>query len=342
MLLNPQEIKKIKTALSKAKNIVVIPHKNPDGDAMGAVLALRSILNDLGINTDTVSPNDFPPFLKFLPFSDDFINAELDPNLAQEKIEKADIIFLLDFNESSRTDQLKDSIDSSNAMKILIDHHQHPNKFDIMISRTDLPATCEMVYHFIIEMGWKPFISKEVATLLMTGILTDTGMFRYSSVKESTFHTAGELTSLGAKPYKIQDKLLDNVSPNRYALLSTFLNNMTYLPNLRTSIFTISREELEKNGYVKGDTDGFVNYGLNITNNVFSIFLSEDTQKEMIKISFRSKGNFDVSAFARKHFEGGGHINAAGGKSDLSLEKTKEKILNLLNDYKNKLQSTDI
>lgn len=342
MLLNPQEVKKVKSALSEAEKIVIIPHKNPDGDAVGSCFALKILLNDLGMNAEIVSPNDIPIFLKFLPGINDFINAEKELDFAQEKISEADILFLLDFNDAARIDQLEECVKFSKALKILIDHHQQPQTFDMMFSRPDLPATCELIYHFIKALGWQENITPEIATYLMTGILTDTGNFRYSSVKQSTFQTAGELTALGANAYQIQDKILDNVSPRRYALLSVFLQNMLYLPELRTSIFTMSREELKRNNFEKGDTDGFVNYGLSIANNVLSIYLSEDTQKDMVKISFRSKNTFDVSEFTRNYFEGGGHVNAAGGKSDLSLEETKEKILRLLENYKDELQAVEL
>ncbi|MCT7903933.1 Bifunctional oligoribonuclease and PAP phosphatase nrnA [Candidatus Ornithobacterium hominis] len=342
MLLNPQEVKKVKSALSEAEKIVIIPHKNPDGDAVGSCFALKILLNDLGMNAEIVSPNDIPIFLKFLPGINDFINAEKELDFAQEKISEADILFLLDFNDAARIDQLEKCVKFSKALKILIDHHQQPQTFDMMFSRPDLPATCELIYHFIKALGWQENITPEIATYLMTGILTDTGNFRYSSVKQSTFQAAGELTALGANAYQIQDKILDNVSPRRYALLSVFLQNMLYLPELRTSIFTMSREELKRNNFEKGDTDGFVNYGLSIANNVLSIYLSEDTQKDMVKISFRSKNTFDVSEFTRNHFEGGGHVNAAGGKSDLSLEETKEKILRLLENYKDELQAVEL
>lgn len=297
MLLNPQEVKKVKSALSEAEKIVIIPHKNPDGDAVGSCFALKILLNDLGMNAEIVSPNDIPIFLKFLPGINDFINAEKELDFAQEKISEADILFLLDFNDAARIDQLEECVKFSKALKILIDHHQQPQTFDMMFSRPDLPATCELMYHFIKALGWQENITPEIATYLMTGILTDTGNFRYSSVKQSTFQAAGELTALGANAYQIQDKILDNVSPRRYALLSVFLQNMLYLPELRTSIFTMSREELKRNNFEKGDTDGFVNYGLSIANNVLSIYLSEDTQKDMVKISFRSKNTFDVSEF---------------------------------------------
>lgn len=342
MLLNPQEVKKVKSALNEAEKIVIIPHKNPDGDAVGSCFALKILLNDLGMNAEIVSPNDIPIFLKFLPGINDFINAEKELNFAQEKISEADILFLLDFNDAARIDQLEECVKFSKALKILIDHHQQPQTFDMMFSRPDLPATCELMYHFIKALGWQENITPEIATYLMTGILTDTGNFRYSSVKQSTFQAAGELTALGANAYQIQDKILDNVSPRRYALLSVFLQNMLYLPELRTSIFTMSREELKRNNFEKGDTDGFVNYGLSIANNVLSIYLSEDTQKDMVKISFRSKNTFDVSEFTRNYFEGGGHVNAAGGKSDLSLEETKEKILRLLENYKDELQAVEL
>ncbi len=342
MINNKSRKEKLKQLLSAPKNIVVIPHKNPDGDAIGSCLGIAQILKKQGHHVNVVAPNDFPKFLKWMPGAKEIVNAEFEFNTAQSLIEKAEIIFLMDFNTPSRIERLEPLVKESLAYKVLIDHHQQPDIFDFNYSDTQIPATCEMVYHFSQAMDYLPLFDKDIATCLMTGIITDTGSFRYPSVKPSTMRVVANLMDLGAQPYEIQNLVFDVKSADSIRLLGTFLDNMQYFPEYRTSLFTLSREELEKSNFQKGDTDGFVNYGLTIQNNVFSVFFAADTKQDFVKISFRSKGDFDVNEFARKHFNGGGHLNAAGGRSDISLDETVKEFVHLLPLYKEQLQNTQI
>lgn len=336
--LDTQAIKKV---ISTAENIIIVPHKNPDGDAIGACLGMHHLLKNQGINSQILAPNEFPKFLKWMPEAKKIFISAYNPKGAEIRFKKADLIFLLDFNEVSRTDNLEDHIHQSSATKIMIDHHQFPEAFDYVYSDTKMPATCEMIYHFAKKMNWEQWIDKEVATCLFTGILTDTGNFRFPSVQTSTFLTAAALKEHGAEPYKIQDQLYDVFTESRYKLLSRFLDNMHIFPEYRTTLFTLTREELQENGFQKGDTDGFVNYGLSMKNMVFSVFMAEDSKHDFVKISFRSKGNFDASEVARKHFSGGGHINAAGGRSDDSLGEAVEKFKAVLPEFMEQLTQTE-
>lgn len=340
-MLNPDQIFELKRILQRPKKIVIVPHKNPDGDAIGSNLGLSQVLKKLGHEVQIISPNDFPKFLKWLPEAKKVFNAEFNPKGAEIAFSKADVIFMLDFNEPSRTGKLEDLINKSNAIKVLIDHHQFPQTFDFTYSDTEMPATCQMVWHFIEAMNWEDLMDENIATCLYTGLLTDTGNFRFPSVKPSTLDTASNLMQYGAKPHKIMDAM-DSYSEARLKLLSVFLNNMHTFPEHRTVVFTLSKSEMLKNGYQKGDTDAFVNYGLGIQNMVFSVFLKEDTQKDFIKMSFRSKGDFDCSEVARNHFNGGGHKNASGGRSEESLENTLKEFVNLLPEYAEKLENTTI
>ena len=338
-MLNPDEIFELKQYLSTQRNIVIIPHKNPDGDAIGSTLGLSQVLKKQGHDVQIISPNDFPKFLKWLPEAKKIFNAEFNPSGAEIGIGKADIIFMLDFNEPSRAEQLEPLIRDAKAKKVLIDHHQFPETFDFTYSDTEMPATCEMIWHFLEEMNLTGLVDQDIATCLYTGIITDTGNFKYPSVKPSTLETAAHLIKHGAEPFRILDEL-DSYSESRLKLLSIFLNNIQIFPEYRTALFTLNREELVKNGFQKGDTEGFVNYGLGLENIVFSVFMADDTQRDFVKISFRSKGNFDCSEVAREHFQGGGHVNASGGKSDNSLENTVKEFVNLLPNYAEKLKNT--
>ena len=338
-MLNTDEIFELKKILNKPKKIVIVPHKNPDGDAIGSTLGLSLMLKKLGHEVQIISPNDFPKFLKWLPEAKKIFNAEFNPKGAEIAFSQAEVIFMLDFNEPSRVEQLEPLIKDSNAVKILIDHHQMPQQFDFTYSDVEMPATCEMIWHFIEGLNWVDLVDEDIANCLYTGILTDTGNFKYPSVKPSTFHVASQLVAHGAQPYKIHDAL-DTFGESRLKLLSIFLNNMQYFPEYRTTLFTMTREELLENGFQKGDTEGFVNYGLGLENVVFSVFMADDTQHDYVKISFRSKGNFDCSELAREHFNGGGHINASGGRFDDTLENTVKEFVNLLPKYEEKLQNT--
>lgn len=338
-MLNPDKIFELKKLLHSPKRIVIFPHKNPDGDAIGSVLGLSMVLKKLGHEVQVISPNDFPKFLKWMPEAKKIFNAEFNPKGAEIAIAKAEVIFMLDFNEPSRTDQLAALIQDATAVKILIDHHQQPAKFDFTYSDTEMPATCQMVWHFIEAMNWEDLADADIATCLYTGILTDTGNFKYPSVKASTHQVAGKLLQHGAKPYQIHEEL-DTFGESRLKLLSLFLQNYQFFPEYRTVLFTMTREELLQNGFQKGDTEGFVNYGLGLENVVFSVFMADDTQHDYVKISFRSKGNFDCSELAREHFNGGGHVNASGGRFDDTLSNTVKEFVNLLPQYAEKLQNT--
>lgn len=340
-MLNPDEIFELKKILQRPKRIVIVPHKNPDGDAIGSSLGLSQILKKLGHDVQIITPNDFPKFLKWLPEAKKIFNADFNPKGAAIAFSRADVIFMLDFNEPSRAEQLEKFINDSNATKVLIDHHQFPQQFDFTYSNTEMPATCEMIWHFIKAMNWDDLMDENIATCLYTGILTDTGNFKYPSVKPSTLETAAHLMRHGVKPYKIMDAL-DTFNASRLKLLSIFLQNIQIFPEFRTVLFTMSREELLQNGFQKGDTDGFVNYGLGLENMVFSVFMADDTQRDFVKISFRSKGNFDCSEVARNHFNGGGHVNASGGRSDKNLENTVKEFVNLLPKYAEKLENTTV
>lgn len=340
-MLNPDQIFALKKILQSPKKIVIVPHKNPDGDAIGSTLGLSLVLKKIGHEVQIISPNDFPKFLKWMPEAKKVFNATFNPKGAEIAFSQAEVIFMLDFNEPSRADQLEDLINASDAYKVLIDHHQHPQTFDFTYSDTEMPATCEMVWHFLEAMNWTDLVDQDVATCLYTGIITDTGNFKYASVRSSTLVTAAQLIKHGAEPFRILD-YLDSFTTSRLQLLSRFLDNIQVFPEFRTVLFTMTREELLENGYQKGDTDGFVNYGLGLEDIVFSVFMADDTQKDMVKISFRSKGDFDCSEVARNHFNGGGHINASGGRSDDSIENTAKEFVNLLPNYAEKLKNTTV
>ncbi len=336
--MTKQDILEIEAILTRPKHIVIVPHKNPDGDAMGSTLGLCLYLIKNNHHATVIAPNDYPDFLKWLPGNDNVIIYESDRTNAEILIEKADIIFTLDFNAFHRAGDMETPLANSKAIKIMIDHHQQPDRYaKYMYSDIAMSSTCEMVYHFIRKLGDVDEIDRQIATCLYAGILTDTGSFRFPSSSSTTHIVAADLIDKGANHSEIYNAIYDTNSYERLQLLGVALNNLKVLPEYKTAYITLSQEELNTGNFRKGDTEGFVNYGLSIKGVIFAAIFIEHKQEGIIKISLRSEGDFSVNEFSRENFEGGGHTNAAGGKSDLSLNETVEKFISILSRYKNTL-----
>lgn len=332
------EIKQVKALLDAPKQIVIVPHKNPDGDAMGSTLGLYHYLTKHNHQATVIAPNDYPEFLKWLPGTDKVIIHESDKKHSELLIADADIIFTLDFNAFHRTGDMETPLANSPALKIMIDHHQQPEDYaTYMYSDVNMSSTCEMVYHFIQKLHDADTIDAQIATCLYTGILTDTGSFRFPSSTSTTHLVAADLIDKGADHSEIYNAIYDANSYERMQLLGIALTNLRVLPEYKTAYITLSQDELNKSNFKKGDTEGFVNYGLSIKGIVFAAIFIEHKQEGIVKISLRSKGDFSVNEFSRENFNGGGHTNAAGGRSDLNLNETVEKFISILPRYKNTL-----
>jgi len=337
-----ENFEELKNLLARPKKIVILPHRNPDGDAIGSTLAMSHYLTKLGHECEIIAPNDFPKFLKWMEGAKKINIAEYTPAKCRILTEKAELIFILDFNTITRIDEVGEWLQRSTVPKILIDHHQEPEQFDFMYSDVSLPATCQMVYNFIEAMGDLDLIDKTIAECIYTGIMTDTGNFRFRTTSASTHRVVASLLEKGVEIDKVYNNVFDTQSPNRLKLLGLALDSMEIFPEHRSACMHLTREQQLQYSSQKGDTEGFVNYGLGVNDFVFSVIFIEDQQNDFIKISFRSKGDFDVNSFARKHFNGGGHINAAGGRSELNMEETIQKFRELLDIYKEELQQTTI
>lgn len=325
------QLEQLKQWLDKPATVVIIPHKNPDGDAMGSCLAWQGMLNQLGHSTSVIAPNDYPTFLHWLPGHDGVWIYENDQELADKLIAEADMVFTLDFNTLKRIDQMGARVAESAAKKVMIDHHQEPDDYaDIMFSNPAIGSTCEFVFQIIDAMGLAKHINQDIASCLYTGIVTDTGSFRFPSVTSATHRAVATLIDAGANHSEIHEKIKDNARPDRLKLLGIALKNMVFISEYKTAYITISQDELDACNYQKGDTEGFVNYGLSVAGIEMAVLMTESKKEEMIKISFRSKGDLAVNLFAKTYFEGGGHINAAGGKSDKTLRETEAYFLKSL------------
>jgi bifunctional oligoribonuclease and PAP phosphatase NrnA len=333
--MNEQDIQAIQQLLATPKKIAIIPHRNPDGDAMGSTLGLFHFLQKNGHAPIVVSPNEFPDFLAWMPGSETVKIYEKDKKNCTKILEEAELIFTLDFNALHRVGEMEKVLETLQAPFVMIDHHQSPDDFAVVtFSDVNYGSTCEMLYHFIVAIGKKSDIDKTIGTCIYTGILTDSGSFRFPKTTGTTHRIIADLIDLGVENSSIPMLLFDNSSFDRLQLLGRALQNMKIIEPQKTTYTTLTQKELNSFNYIKGDTEGIVNYGLSIKGIVFTAIFIENTDEKIIKISFRSQGDFDVNQFARTHFNGGGHQNAAGGKSELSMEETVKKFESIVSTLK--------
>jgi len=333
-----QAIEQFYPILNQPFKAVITAHQKPDGDAMGSTLGLYHFLKQLGHEVTVVSPTNWAAFLNWMPAVDQVIDFEANKKEASQIVSDADYVFCLDFNILHRTKHLEPVIRDSKALKILIDHHQQPDtpSFAYGISDVKMSSTCEMVYDFIVQSGHSNLINLDIATCLYTGLMTDTGSFRFPSTTASVHKIVAHLKELGLQHAKIHENIYDNSTEGRLKFMgNAFLNRMTVLPELKTAIMAIPKSDIYKFELKTGDTEGLVNYLLSIEGIKFAAILID--REEERKWSFRSKGNFDVNIFARTHFEGGGHANAAGGSSSKSLDETLNDFKTIIENYKSQL-----
>lgn len=331
--MKQEEIATVRNWLSSPKKIAIIPHRSPDGDAMGSTLGLYHFLLKFGHDPLVVVPNEFPDFLAWMPGSDATVVYEKDREKVSRQLEQAELVFTLDFNALHRTGEMETVLKRLKVPFIMIDHHQHPEDYAaVRYSETRFGSTCEMLYNFIGFLGHEGDIDHTIATCIYTGIMTDSGNFRFPSTSSTTHRIAADLIDKGVDNARIYSQVYDSNSYERMQLVGRALQNMKLIPDRKTSYITLSQEELDTFHYIKGDTEGVVNYGLSVKGIVFTAIFIEHRDENIIKISFRSKGDFDVNRFAREHFSGGGHINAAGGKSTESLAETVRRFEKLVAD----------
>lgn len=331
-------ILELKTLLSSPQKIVITTHHKPDGDAMGSSLGLYAFLIQKGHHVTVITPTDYPEFLHWLPNNSNVIIYTEAEEKSINLINEASLIFCCDFNTLSRINELGEHIRKASALKVMIDHHLEPEDFDdYRYWNINACAASQLVYSFILnELGEANFINKDVASCLYTGIMTDSGSFRFPSATSEVYRIAAELIDLGAEHWRIHQLVYDNASENRLRFLGYCLSNkLEILREYNTAIITVSAEELKKYNIATGDTEGIVNYALSINGINLAAFIIERTDK--VKLSLRSTGDFPANEICKKYFTGGGHRNAAGGASEESLTDTIEKFKSILPEYKTQL-----
>lgn len=300
----------------RADKIVIVTHVSPDGDAIGSSLGLWHFLESQEKTVNVIVPNAFPDFLRWMPGAKDIIRYDKYTEFANKLLNEADVICCLDFNALSRIDAMADAVAQSPARKMMIDHHLNPEAFcRIIISHPEISSTSELVFRLICRLGYFEDITKEGAECIYTGMMTDTGGFTYNSNDREIYFIISELLSKGIDKDEIYRKVYNTYSEGRLHLMGYVLyDKMQVFPQFNSALVWLTKEEQSKFQYVKGDTEGFVNIPLSIKNIIFSVFLREDTEKNMIKVSLRSVGAFPCNKVAAEFFNGGGHLNASGGE----------------------------
>ncbi|MBC8985731.1 DHH family phosphoesterase [Pedobacter sp. N36a] len=331
-------VPELKSLLATPQKIVITTHHKPDGDAMGSSLGLYAYLIQKGHHVTVITPTDYPYFLHWLPNNSDVIIYTEQQEKSAQLVAEAAMIFCLDFNTLSRINELGELVRASNAYKLMIDHHLDPEDFDDYRHWSiNACAAAQLVYDFIVnELQDGQFMNKDIATCLYTGIMTDSGSFRFPSANSTVYRIAADLIDLGAEHWKIHQLVYDNATENRLRFLGHCLSNkLEILPEFHTAIITVTKEELKSFQIQTGDTEGIVNYALSVNGIKLAAFIIERTDK--VKLSLRSTGDFPANEICKKYFNGGGHRNAAGGYSDQNLADTVTAFKALLADYKAQL-----
>lgn len=335
-----KQIQELYPLLATPRKVVITTHQKPDADAMGSSLALYHFLNQFGHDITVISPTNWAGWLNWMPGVDTVVDYELNKEKTAGLLAEAEWLFCLDFNIFHRTKNLAPLLAAATCTKILIDHHQEPDSvnFQYGISDTSKSSTCEMIFDFISNSGHEDKIDIRIADCLYAGVMADTGSFRFPSAHAGVHRMVAVLKEKGLQHTKVHENIYDNFLENRLRFIGHILmNRMDVNYEYNTALIAISKKDLLRYHIRTGDTEGLVNYPLSIQGiKMAALVIDRDEER---KWSFRSKGDFDVNTFARKHFEGGGHFNAAGGRSSESLDDTVSNFKKVIKEYKTELQS---
>ena len=329
------EFTRLKEFLNEPKHIVITTHHKPDGDAMGSSLGLYNYLIQKGHQVRVITPTDYPSFLQWLPNNPEVIVYTEKKVESETLIAAAEIIFCLDFNSLSRINELGEMVRKSSAIKVMIDHHLEPEGFDDFRHWSiNACASAQLVYDFIVNlMEEKHLINKDVATCLYTGIMTDSGSFRFPNTTSEVHRIVADLIACGAENSKIHQMVYDNFSESRLRFLGhCLINRLEVFTEYNSALITVNKSDLEKFHITTGDTEGVVNYALSINGIRLAALIIE--RPDRVKLSLRSTGEFPANEICKKYFAGGGHRNAAGGFSDKDLKETVSKFKSILPEYK--------
>lgn len=315
-------VERLKQVIDDNNMFVLTCHAGPDGDALGSTLGMANYLKELGKEPVVIVPDAYPDFLAWMPGAQEIVRFDKHPEKAELLIAMADVIMAMDYNALNRVDDMGPLIEKSKSVKVLVDHHLHPDSFcNLAFSYPQLSSTCEVVFRLIVAMGGYEKLTKQACECLYAGVMTDTGNLSYGPCTQELYLIVGMLLQKEINKDRIYNKVFNNYSEGRLRLMGYVLyEKMHVFPEEHAALITLSRDEMKRFDFNKGDTEGLVNIPLQMKGIYFSAFLREDTEKEIIRVSLRSQGTFPCNKFAGQYFNGGGHLNASGGQYDGTLQ----------------------
>ena len=340
-IIPQDQLARLSQLISDAETILITCHKSPDGDAIGSSLGLADYLRHLGKEPVVIVPDQYPDFLMWLPNTEKIIRYDKQRDKADLLFKIADLVFCLDYNAPSRVDEMEQSLVSSPATRVLIDHHLNPDvPADLIISEPEASSTCELVFRLVWQMGAFPTLTKQFAVPIYCGMMTDTGGFTYNSSRPEIFFIISELLTKRIDKDKIYRNVYHNYSESRIRLMGYVMyEKLVYIPEYNAAFYTLTKDELKRFHFVKGDAEGLVNIPQQIKGLRLSISLREDTEKDnIVWISLRSVDNFPCNLMAEEFFNGGGHLNASGGRLNCSMDEAVKIVRNAIIAYANKLK----
>lgn len=324
--LSTQQAEQWAQMVGKARNIVVLGHAGPDGDAMGAVLALTHYLQAMGKEVVPMTPNACPDFLRWMPGIEQVVFFRNKQRKARQALDKCDLFFCLDFNSLQRLEDLRPFVEKRPVARIMIDHHLDPEPMAALtVSDPAASATCEILFCILHQLGAYQSMTRDIASCLYCGLMTDTGAFAYNSNRAELFNIIAMLIAKGIDKDRIYRNVYYSYTESRLRLMGYLMNEkMQYFPEEHTALFALTEEEMTRFNFIRGDAEGFVNLPLQIKDTKLSISLREDTEKPIVRVSLRSVGDFPCNEMAERFFHGGGHLNAAGGSLPKPIDKAVE------------------
>lgn len=320
-IFNTKDIDYLKAIIGEGSFFVLTCHAGPDGDALGSTLGMAHYLRELGKEALVIVPDAFPDFLAWMPGAQEILRFNKQRDKAELMLSMADVIFAMDYNALSRVDDMGALIAKSKAKKVLVDHHLQPDNFcDLLFSYPKLSSTCEVVFRLVMAMEGCELLTKAACECIYTGMMTDTGCFSYGPCTQEVYLIISMLMQKEINKDRIYNKVFNNYSEGRLRLMGYVLyEKMRVFPEQHAALITLSREEMARFNFNKGDSEGLVNIPLQMKGIYFSAFLREDTEKDLIRVSLRSQGTFPCNKFAAQYFGGGGHLNASGGQHNGTL-----------------------
>ena len=340
-IIPQDQLARLSQLISDAETILITCHKSPDGDAIGSSLGLADYLRHLGKEPVIIVPDQYPDFLMWLPNTEKIIRYDKQRDKADLLFKIADLVFCLDYNAPSRVDEMEQSLVSSPATRVLIDHHLNPDvPADLIISEPEASSTCELVFRLVWQMGAFPTLTKQFAVPIYCGMMTDTGGFTYNSSRPEIFFIISELLTKRIDKDKIYRNVYHNYSESRIRLMGYVMyEKLVYMPEYNAAYYTLTKDELKRFRFIKGDAEGLVNIPQQIKGLRLSISLREDTEKDrVVWVSLRSVDNFPCNLMAEEFFNGGGHLNASGGRLNCSMDEAVKIVKDAIIAYENKLK----